>query len=94
VLFVAFFGFATPEQALLSIEENVLKYFKTISLVGTDHAAFLREAAGSGIQGGTIYDALLLRCAVKAVVDRIYTLNLKHFESIAGSEIIKKISEP
>lgn len=83
-----------PEQALLSIEENILKHFKTISLVGSDYAAFLREAVGSGIQGGTIYDALLLKCASKAGVDRIYTLNLKHFQSIAPPEIMKKLSEP
>jgi predicted nucleic acid-binding protein len=83
-----------PEQALLSIEENVIKHFKTISLAGNDYAAFLREAVGSGIQGGTIYDALLLKCAAKAAVDRVYTLNLKHFQSIAAPEIVRKLSEP
>ena len=83
-----------PEQAFLSIEENVLKHFKTISLMGTDYAAFLREAVGSGIRGGTIYDALLLKCAAKAGADRVYTLNLKHFQSIADPEIIRKLSEP
>src|SRR5271168_2381187 len=41
----------TPEQALLSIEENVLKHFKTISLVGSEYAALVREAALAGIQG-------------------------------------------
>src|SRR5512140_2610590 len=41
----------TPEQALLSIEENVLKHFKTVDLTGSEYAALLREAAGSGIQG-------------------------------------------
>ena len=84
----------TPEQAWLSIEENVLKHFKTVSLAGTEYTSFLREAVGSGIQGGTIYDALLLKCATKADIDRVYTLNLKHFQSIAAPEIIKKLSEP
>src|SRR5215469_14639781 len=59
----------TPEQALLSIEENVLKHFKTVGLVGSDYVALLREAAGTGIQGGTVYDALLLKVATKASVD-------------------------
>src|SRR5262245_32237035 len=63
----------TLEQALLSIEENVLKHFKTISLVGTDYAEFLREAVGHRIQGGMIYDALLLKCAAKVAADRVYT---------------------
>lgn len=84
----------TPEQALMSIEENVLKHFRTISLAGSDYRTFLRAAVGSGIQGGTIYDALLLKCAARAEVDRIYTWNLKHFRSIASPDIVCKLSEP
>src|SRR5579864_4317431 len=82
----------TPEQALLSIEENVLKHFKIISLLGTDYAAFLREAVGSGVQGGAIYDALLLKCALKGGAERVYTLNLKHFQTIAATDIVGKLS--
>lgn len=84
----------TPEQALLSIEENVLKHFKTVSLSGPDYAALLREAAGTGIQGGTLYDALLLKCAVKSGTNRIYTLNLKHFQAIAPLAIARLLSTP
>lgn len=84
----------TPEQALLSVEENVLKHFKTISLAGDDYAALLREAAGSRIQGGTVYDALLLKCAAKAGAETIYTLNLKHFQAIAQPDVVAKLSVP
>jgi len=84
----------TPEQALLSIEENVLKYFKIVSLVGNEYAALLREAAGTGVQGGTVYDALLLKSAAKAGVAAIYTLNLKHFQAIAPQEVAVKLSLP
>lgn len=84
----------TPEQALLSIEENILKYFKTVSFTGNDYASLLREAAGTGIQGGTIYDAILLKSAAKAGVDRIYTLNLKHFQAIAPADIVASLSAP
>jgi predicted nucleic acid-binding protein len=73
----------SPEQALLSMEENVVKHFKITSLTGGDYTALVREAALSGIQGGTIYDSILLKCAAKAEVDRIYTLNLKHFQAVA-----------
>ena len=83
-----------PEQALMSIEENVLKHFKTVALVGTEYASLIREAAASQIQGGKIYDALLLKAAGKADVARVCTLNLKHFQSIAPPEIIGKLSEP
>lgn len=84
----------TPEQARLSIEENVLEYFKTISLVGNEYAALIRDAVGFQIQGGKIYDALLLRAAKKADVNRIFTLNLKHFQNIASPEIKGKLTEP
>jgi predicted nucleic acid-binding protein len=76
----------SPEQALLSIEENVLKHFKICPLTEHDYVALIREAALTGIQGGTVYDAVLLKCANKCTLDRIYTLNLKHFEAVAKRE--------
>jgi predicted nucleic acid-binding protein len=83
-----------PEQALLSIEENVLKHFKISSLTGHDYASLLREAAMAGIQGGTIYDAVLLKSAEKSNPDRIYTLNLKHFLAVAPQNVGPKLSAP
>jgi predicted nucleic acid-binding protein len=84
----------TPEQALLSVEENVLKHFETVGMGKSEYAALLREAAGTRIQGGTIYDALLLKAATKAGVEVIYTLNLKHFRAIAPPDIAVKLSVP
>ena len=84
----------SPEQALLSIEENVLKHFKISSLTASDYAALIREAAVAGIQGGTIYDALLLKSAEKANPDRIYTLNLKHFLAVAPENLDARLSAP
>ena len=83
-----------PEQALLSIEENVLKHFKVVSLTGNDYTVLVREAALSGIQGGTIYDALLLQCAAKSAAERVFTLNLRHFQNIAPKSIASQISSP
>ena len=84
----------SPEQALLSIEENILKHFKTSSLSGNDYAALLREAAAAGIQGGTIYDAVLMKSAAKAGVGRVYTLNLKHFQAVAPPELAGILASP
>src|SRR4051794_13625087 len=58
----------SPEQALLSMEENIMKYFQVGSLTAADYAAILRESALMGVQGGLIYDALLLKSASKAGV--------------------------
>ena len=84
----------TPEQALLSIEENVLKYFKTVTLGTSDYPALIREAALMGVQGGTVYDSLLLKAAGKAKVQRILTFNLKHFQAIAPKALIDMLGEP
>ena len=83
-----------PEAALLSIEHNVLSHFQLVTLQPADYPLLIREAAAAGIQGGTIYDFLLLKCAKIAAVDQIVTLNLKHFSAIASADIKHKISEP
>ena len=83
-----------PEQALLSIEENVVKYFKISALTGNDYTVLIREAALAGVRGGTIYDAVLLKSALKAGVDRIYTFNLKHFQNIAPKNMGSHIFSP
>ena len=84
----------SPEQALLSIAENVLKHFKISSLTGNDYAALIREAAVAGIQGGTIYDAVLFKAAEKPNPDRIYTLNLKHFLAVAPKSLHPRLLSP
>lgn len=76
------------------IEENVVKHFHLLGLTGNEYAALIREAALAGIQGGAIYDAVLLKSAVKAEVDRIYTLNLKHFRAVAPDNVGPKLFEP
>jgi predicted nucleic acid-binding protein len=84
----------SPEQALMSIEENVLKSFKVSSLTGADYSAVIRDAAAARIQGGTVYDGVLLKCAIKAEVARIYTFNLRHFQAVAPEEIRGILSLP
>ena len=84
----------SPEQALLSIEENILKHFKTSSLSGNDYAALIREAAGARIQGGTVYDAVVMKSAGKVEVGRIFTLNLKHFQAVAPRELAGILATP
>lgn len=81
-------------QALLSIEENIVKYFSITSLNGGEYAALLREAALAGIEGGTIYDAILLKCAEKSAAGKIFTLNLRHFQSISPPVVRSLIAAP
>jgi predicted nucleic acid-binding protein len=84
----------TPEQAFLSIDENVVKHFKVTVLSGADYAALVKEAALAKILGGTIYDAVLIRCALKSKAERIYTLNVRHFQNIAPKQNTSQIVGP
>lgn len=84
----------TPEQALLSIEENVLGFFHIVALTGADYKALLRDSALAGVQGGTIYDALVLGSASKAGVERVFTFNLKHFQAIASKAMKPLLESP
>lgn len=84
----------TPEQALLNIEENVLPHFETVALTRQDYPVLIREAAMIGIQGGTIYDALLLKCALKSGAGILVTLNTRHFQAIVPKGLTLKIAAP
>jgi predicted nucleic acid-binding protein len=84
----------SPAKAFPSIEENVLKHFELLALDGNDYAATIREAAMSGIRGGTVYDAILLKAAAKALVDRVYTLHLKHFLAVAPRTLASTLAVP
>jgi predicted nucleic acid-binding protein len=84
----------TSEQAMLSIEENVVKFFKIVWLTDADYTALIREAALAGVQGGTIYDALLLKCAAKSNAETLYTLNLRHFQNVAPKDFASRILAP
>jgi len=81
-----------PEQALRFIVE-IENRLTTIALDGNEYKAAIEDAAGKGLFGGKIYDALLLRCAVKWQADVIYTWNVKHFQNILP-EIHSRIRAP
>jgi predicted nucleic acid-binding protein len=84
----------SPEQALLSIDENIVKFFQISALTGDDYKALVRDAGFARIQGGTIYDAIHLKCADQAKAERLYTLNLKHFKAIAPRTFWAEILAP
>ena len=77
------------EQVLLFIE-NIRERLALITLTGAEYHAAIKQAAGAGIMGGTIYDALIARCAIKARVDAIYTWNTRHFQQL-GEAIVKRL---
>ena len=80
------------EQVLLFLE-NIRERLALVALSGAECHAAIQEAAEAGIVGGTIYDALIARCALKAKADAVYTWNIRHFEQF-GPAIAGRLKTP
>ena len=80
-------------EAMLMIERDILAHCRLIELDTEDYRTTLAKAAENGWRGGSIYDALLLRCAAKADPDRIYTFNVADFVRLAP-ELANRICAP
>ena len=76
------------------IKENVLGRFSVVSLHELDYAKALEQSVANGIEGGRVYDALLLAAAEKSGADRIYAFNVAQFREIVGEELRKRIVAP
>ena len=71
-----------PEQALLFIRE-IRERLTVVALDVEEYFDTLQMSAEQGITSGQVYDALLLRCAVKSKARTIYTWNVRHFHTVA-----------
>ncbi|HUY14771.1 MAG TPA: PIN domain-containing protein [Terriglobia bacterium] len=80
------------DQVLLFLE-NIRERLAIIALDAEEYYSAIEEAAAAGIAGGTVYDALLARCALKAKAEIIYTWNVKHFRQF-GPEVTRRIKTP
>ena len=72
---------------------HMAQRFTAISLTGSEYVEAVEGLARFGHSGGMIYDALIVACARKAKVTRIYTLNAKHFRLVAP-DLAARIVEP
>jgi hypothetical protein len=50
-----------------------------------------RPQAARWAGGGRFYDLLILKCALKAGAERVYTLNLAEFTRLAPPELREKL---
>ena len=80
------------EQAMLFIG-SIRERLSTISLSGDEYANALEAFAALGIVGGTIYDAMLAHCAIKAQAETIYTWNVRHY-ALCGPEVTRRLRTP
>lgn len=80
------------EQVFLFLEA-IEEHLTLITLDGKEYYSAIRDAAGAGIVGGMLYDALLVRCALKAGADVIYTWNPQHFRQL-GRDVAARAKTP
>ncbi len=71
-----------PQEAQQLIQQNILEVFEVITLSEPDYISVINHLSESGIIGGVIYDALILKAAIKANVDYVITLNEKDFKRV------------
>jgi predicted nucleic acid-binding protein len=80
----------TPEQGLLFVE-NVRDHLSVITLTAAEYIDTVADAARRGLGGGRIYDLLILRCALKASPEQVFTLNRPEFMRLAPDELREKL---
>ena len=83
-----------PVEAARIVTDNILPHFEVVSLGKEDYLEVLNTMASGGWIGAKIYDALLLRCAGRCAVERIYTFNLGDFRQLAPANLQEKICTP
>ncbi|MGD0221269.1 MAG: PIN domain-containing protein [Terriglobia bacterium] len=83
-----------PVEAARIITDNLLPHFEVVSVERGDYLAALNIVKDGGWAGAKIYDALLLCCAAKCDVHRIYTFNLGDFRLLAPKNLQSKICAP
>jgi predicted nucleic acid-binding protein len=83
-----------PVEAARIITDNILPHFEVVPIGKKDYLEALNTMARGGLIGAKIYDVLLLRCASRCAVERIYTFNLGDFRQLAPAGLREKICAP
>jgi predicted nucleic acid-binding protein len=82
----------SADQVLLALDD-IRGRLSVIALDPDEYRAAIGDAAAEDILGGTVYDVLIARCALKSRAAIVYTWNLKHFLRL-GPEIAKRVRTP
>ena len=75
-----------PEDAYSLLESN-LREVPLVGLPSSSAWTFVRTESHAGTAGGSVYDALVIECAVRAGAAAIGTLNARDFVRLAGDRI-------
>lgn len=82
----------TGDQAMLFVRD-IQERLTPVALTADEYAAALETWSRLDIAGGTIYDALLASCALKAEAETIYSWNLRHYRRF-GPQVLERLQTP
>jgi len=80
------------DQALLFLRD-VQTRLTAITLDEEDYFSTITAAVSANISGGTVYDTLIARCALKARADVLYTWNISDFIRL-GPDVARMVRTP
>jgi predicted nucleic acid-binding protein len=83
----------SSEIAWRLIHESVEPSANIVSLSASDYLTVIRDSRDSALSGGIVYDALILKAALKAKAARLLTYNASDYRRLPHSEGIE-IIEP
>ena len=80
----------SPLVAQKLIHENIEVSANIVSLTSLEYSTTIKRLSELGLVGGIVYDALIAKVAEKSKVERLLTLNIKHFKRVwpEGDSII------
>lgn len=76
------------------LARNVVLPFTVVTLSGKEYVKCLKQLALQGIEGGRVYDGLILAAAEKAGAQQIYTFNVSHFQALAPPLLRERVTAP
>jgi predicted nucleic acid-binding protein len=73
--------------ALMLLEASFVDQGAVVSLDSRSYTKVLREAAGSDLRGGRVYDSVIAQCARRGKATTLLTFNKAHFAPFADSAL-------
>ena len=80
----------SAENAMLFLAQT-RERLTVVTLTGNEYYDAIQSASAKGVTGGTIYDALLASCALKAKAEILYTWNVRHFQRLG---VLRRVETP
>lgn len=87
-------GVAIPLELVVAAVRELVRSLSAVTLSVPEFTSMIERAAGAGVSGASVYDALILRCAEKVDADIMFTFNTAHFHRFAKPDWIAKIQAP